>query len=103
MAKIVDITEKLDFEQKPQIKIKGDTLTVNNEAVTVLEIMPLFEKEETSSEELLRTCKLLFSENDFEKIKALKLNVKDFKTLFEITMSLVSGDSEGETATPATT
>ena len=36
MAKIVDITEKLDFEQKPQIKIKGDTLTVNNEAVTVL-------------------------------------------------------------------
>lgn len=103
MAKIVDITEKLHFEQKPQIKIKGDTLTVNNEAVTVLEIMPLFEKEGTSSEELLRTCKLLFGEEDFEKIKALNLNFSDFTTLIRTALNLVAGDTRGEAATRAMT
>lgn len=103
MAKIVDITEKLNFEQKPQIKIKGDTLTVNNEAVTVLEIMPLFEKEDPSSEELLRTCRLLFSEGDFDKIKSLNLNFSDFTTLIRTALDLVTGTAEGEGATRATT
>ena len=70
--------------------------------MTMLEIMPLLDGK-MDAESINRICKTIFSEEDFEKIKALKLNVKDFKTLFEITMSLVSGDSEGETATPATT
>lgn len=101
MAKIIDITEKLSLE-KPQIKIRDVILTVNDEAMTMLEIMPLLDGK-MDVESINRICKTIFSEEDFEKIKALKLNVKDFKTLFEITMSLVSGDSEGETATPATT
>lgn len=101
MAKIIDITEKLSLE-KPQIKIGDVILTVNDEAMTMLEIMPLLDGK-MDVESINRICKTIFSEEDFEKIKALKLNVKDFKTLFEITMSLVSGDSEGETATRATT
>ena len=40
MAKIIDITDKLNFEQKPQIKIKDTVLTVNDEAVALLEILP---------------------------------------------------------------
>ena len=41
MAKIIDITDKLNFEQKPQIKIKDTVLTVNDEAVALLEILSL--------------------------------------------------------------
>ena len=40
MSKIIDITDKLNFEQKPQIKIKDTVLTVNDEAVALLEILP---------------------------------------------------------------
>ena len=40
MAKIIDITEKLSLE-KPQIKIGSEILTVNDEAMAMLEIMPL--------------------------------------------------------------
>ena len=101
MAKIVDITEKLSLE-KPQIKICGEILTVNDEAMTMLEIMPLLDGE-MNAESINRICKTIFSDDDFEKIKALKLNLKDFKTLFKTAMSLVTGDSEGETATHATT
>ena len=82
MAKIIDITEKLSLE-KPQIKIRDVILTVNDEAMTMLEIMPLLDGK-MDAESINRICKTIF--------------------LFEITMSLVSGDSEeGETATPATT
>lgn len=101
MAKIIDITEKLSLE-KPQIKIGNDIMTVNDEAMTMLEIMPLLDGE-MNIETINKICKAIFSDEDFEKIKALKLGLKDFKTLFEIAMSLVSGDSEGEAATHATT
>lgn len=101
MAKIIDITEKLSLE-KPQIKIGNEILTVNDEAMAMLEIMPLLDGE-MNSEAINRICKAIFSDEDFEKIKALKLSLKDFQTLFKTTMSLVSGDSEGEAATHATT
>lgn len=102
MAKIIDITEKLSLE-KPQIKIGSEILTVNDEAMTMLEIMPLLDGK-MDGESIDKICRSIFSEEDFEKIKALRLNLKDFKTLFEITMSLVTGDNEpGETETRATT
>ena len=101
MAKIIDITEKLSLE-KPQIKIGNEILTVNDEAMAMLEIMPLLDGE-MNSEAINRICKAIFSDEDFKKIKALKLSLKDFQTLFKTTMSLVSGDSEGEAATHATT
>ena len=101
MAKIIDITEKLSLE-KPQIKIGSEILTVNDEAMAMLEIMPLLDGK-MDVESINRICKTIFSEEDFEKVRQLKLSLKDFKTLFEVTMSLVSGDSEGEAATHAMT
>lgn len=102
MSKIVDITEKLSLE-KPQIKIGDITLTVNDEAVKMLEVVPLLNGE-MNAETIERICSTIFSQEDYDKIRAMKLNIKNFRILFETAMSLVmdSGD-EGEVQTHATT
>ena len=42
--KIVDITEKLNFDENPVLKVKNVTIEVNSDAATVLKIMGLFSK-----------------------------------------------------------
>lgn len=102
MSKIVDITDKLNFEQKPQIKIKNKVITVNDNAVTMLKIMPLIES--GSAQAAYDICKSLFSEKDFAEIEALNLNFKDFTTLAQSAVKLVMGVTEqGEEVTRATT
>ncbi|MDE7390210.1 MAG: hypothetical protein K2M82_04635 [Lachnospiraceae bacterium] len=103
MAKIIDITEKLNFEQKPQIKIKNEILTVNNEAAAILEIMPLLDTKEPTLANVDKICRTLFSEDDFVKIEKLHLSFGDFATLTTTAISLVTGDNSGEAVTHATT
>ena len=50
--KIVDITEKLNFDKNPVLKVKDVTIEVNSDAATVLKIMGLFSKG-TSAKEVL--------------------------------------------------
>ena len=104
MSKTVDITEKLGFDQKPQIIVRGETLTVNDEAVVILKIMPL--ADEGSAASLLQICPLLFSEEDERKINDMHLNFRDFTTLVKTAIALATGtedNAEGETPTRATT
>lgn len=42
--KIVDITEKLNFDENPVLKVKDVTIEVNSDAATVLKIMGLFQR-----------------------------------------------------------
>ena len=39
MSKVVDITDKLEFEENPKLVVKGKELEVNADATTVLKIM----------------------------------------------------------------
>ena len=82
MAKIIDITDKLNFEQKPQIKIKDTVLTVNDEAVALLEILPKLNGNVTP-ETISDMCNILFDESEMQKLKKLKLNFEDFTTLVQ--------------------
>lgn len=103
MAKIIDITDKLNFEQKPQIKIKDTVITVNDEATSILKIMPKFNGDVTP-EAINEICEVLFEPSELKKINSLKLNFKDFMTLIESATDLITGGIEpGETATLATT
>lgn len=102
MAKIIDITETLHFEEKPIIKVKDEMLTVNNEAVVILEILPMLDDNAPASD-LLKACKMLFGDEGYEKIKALRLDIDDFKAFLESAIKLVTGDTEGEVLTRATT
>lgn len=103
MAKIIDITDKLNFEQKPQLKIKDTVITVNDEAVTLLKILPKLNGDVTP-ETINEMCEVLFEPSEVDKIKALKLNFKDFIILIENAAELITGDIEaGEAVTRATT
>lgn len=103
MAKIVDITEKLNFEEKPQLKIKGELYTVNDSAVGMLKLMPLISGDVTP-DAIVKMYELLFSVEDRKRIDAVKLNFEDFTTFIMQAVTLVAGEQEqGEVQTPAMT
>lgn len=90
MAKVIDITDKLNFEESPAITIKGQVYKVNDSAETMLKLMGLFD-DRPETEAVPAAYELLFSEEDRERLKGLNLNFKDFMTLIEEAMDLVRG------------
>ncbi len=109
MSKIIDITDKFNFEERPQIKIKDTLVNVNNDATSVLKITAIFEDEKNSkitTSSLLGVYKLLFDDEARAEIDKLHLSIDDFATLIlETASSIINNgeESEGETVTPATT
>lgn len=109
MSKIIDITNKLNFEEKPIIKVKDVEIEANNEAATMLKIVALFDEisESGSVKDVLTIYDLLFDEENRKKIESLKLSYEDFLTFVmesaQLLMSNGEEPDEGETVTPATT
>lgn len=108
MSKIIDITNKLNFESKPIIKVKDVELEANNDAVTMLKVVAIFEDKEKgmSISNILNIYNMLFDEENQKKIEALKLSMNDFATLIIQSATLIANDgeeAEGETMTPAMT
>ena len=95
MAKVVDITEKLSFEENPKIMLKGELYEVNADARTMLEIMGLFSNK-SEGEAVMLAYEKLFSEKDRKKIEELRLSFRDFTKLIEAAMELVRGEDQGE-------
>ena len=93
--KTIDITEKLKFEESPVIIIKGEKLTVKDDAMTMLSLMELL-GDNASIKDSLQAAKLIFSEEDFEKISKLKLSMSDFGTVIECAVDLITGGEESE-------
>lgn len=108
MSKIIDITDKLNFEEKPIIKVKDVEIKANNDAVTILKVIALFDNDGKgmSVKNVLDIYNLLFDEENQQKIDSLKLSFEDFSTLVVNAAQAVINDNEeieGETTTPATT
>lgn len=96
MAKIVDITEKLNCEENPRIQIKNTKVEVNSDAATMLKIMGILgEKEETGPKEVIGMYELMFSKSEREKIEKMKLSFTDFQTLIFTAINLVTGENDG--------
>ena len=98
MAKIIDITEKLDFEDNPKIKVKNEELEVNADATTALKLMGLMgdggEDAGMTVSRIGEICELLFTKDSFKAIKSMNLQFKDFATLVKAAMSLITGDGD---------
>lgn len=105
MSKIIDITNKLNFEEKPKILVKGTEIEVNNDAISFIKAIALFDSENgVSSSDLLSALELLFDEKNREKIAKLHLSFADLSTVIKSATELIADDdSEGEIQTPATT
>lgn len=96
MAKVVDITEKLSFDQNPKIMIRNEQFEVNADARTMLEIMGLFSSR-NETEASIGAYEKLFDEKDRKKIDKLNLPFKDLMKIIEISMNLIMGeDGQGE-------
>ena len=95
MAKVVDITEKLSFDENPKIKIMDTELEVNADAESMLMLMGALTTM-SEGEATLEAYNLLFNEADRKKIGEMKLQFKDFKVLIEDAINLVTGEDEGE-------
>ncbi len=105
MSKIIDITNKLNFEEKPKILVKGTEIEVNNDAISFIKTVALFDSEDgVKTSDILSALELLFDEENREKIAKLHLSFADLSTLIRTATELIADeDSEGEIQTPATT
>lgn len=99
MKKIVDITEKLAFDENPVLVVKGEKLEVQADAENLLIMMGLFDNE-SSQEAAIKSYNLLFSEKDREKLAKMKLSFRDLVTVIQEAITLATGgESLGETQT----
>ena len=105
MSKIIDITNKLNFDERPKLVIKGTEIEVNNDAISFIKAIALFDSEnDISSSDILSALELLFDEENREKIAKLHLSFVDLSTVIKTATELIADeDSEGEIQTPATT
>lgn len=102
MGRKIDITDKLNFEEKPEIIIKGENYKINNESTTFLKLTPLMENPTPQS--LTKAYELIFGEEERAKLEKLKLSFNDFQTVIIEAVNLVVGNADlGEAVTPATT
>ena len=104
MGKVIDITDKLRFDENPAIEIRGRKVEVNADAETVLRAMAALE-EGTGAKQVISLYQLMFPETSREIIEDLHLQFGDFKTLVETAIQLVTGYEEtaGEGQTHTTT
>lgn len=100
MAKRIDITDKLCFEENPVLEIGTLDVEVKADAETMLRLMGVF-AEKTELEAVGEALNLVFSPQDVEAICNLerngkKLSAKSLMTIIQAAMSLVMGDEQGE-------
>lgn len=69
MARVVDITDKLSFDENPTLVVKGKKLEVNADAPTLLKVMSLLGNKEPGIDEILEAYNLIFSEKAKKRLK----------------------------------
>ena len=97
MARKVDITDKLSFEENPSLIIKGEVLKVNADAPTMLKVMGLMSADDPGMDEVLQAYNLMLPESK-KKIEKLKIGFKDLVTVIMESIQLITDevDSPGE-------
>lgn len=107
MAKVIDLTDKLNFDKKPEIRIGETVIEVNDDAKTVLQIMVLTTDEEaTEMEQITKGIDLLFDKKNRKKLDDMKLSFRNYVEIFKTAMELATGtdgEEQGEAQTHTTT
>lgn len=98
MGRVVDITEKLSFDENPKLIIRGKELEVNADAPTMLKVMNFIGAEGVELNQINEAYELIFPEKSRKEIEKMKLNVSDWTIVIQEAMTLVTGgnDSQGE-------
>ena len=92
---LYSLTDKLKFEENPQIEIKDTVVTVQADAETVLKLMDIVNRK-GEVEGALEAVKLLFSEKDRMALDKLNLSMGDYTTVISTAMQLAVGSDPDE-------
>lgn len=106
MAKTLDITKRLKWDERPRLKVKDVEVEVNNSAETVIRVMELTAKGGLNNQGVLEMMNLLISVEDQQRLLALGMSFRDYAEIMMAAMDLVTdGDEEdqGEGETRTTT
>lgn len=109
MAKIINITDKLDLSGNPYLVIGDAKVEVNADAATAIKIIGKYKDASvsgTSMKDFEDIYNIIFSEESREKLSNTKLSLADFKVVIEEAVNLVMDEGEtdeGEVQTHTTT
>ena len=95
MARKVDITDKLSFEENPSLVIKGKVLEVNADAPTMLKVMGLMSADDPGAREILEAYDMMFPERSKKELERMKLGFKDLIVVVQEAVQLISGEEPG--------
>lgn len=95
MSKVIDITDKLNFEENPKIKIKDIELEIDASAENMLKVMGLASDNPTAKD-VDEMCKIIFTKKSLEELLRLKLNFKDYQLVVMSAIDIAVGNTEGE-------
>ena len=96
MTKFIDITEQLNFESKPKIKIKNITIEVDDSAPTALKLMEVMSdiSGEPTVAQMKSLYEAIFNETDRTKIEKLSLNLRDWMAVVNGAITLIVGEQQ---------
>ena len=95
MAKVIDITDRLDFDQNPVIRIKDTDIEINATAETMLRIMGMIGRVTSNDPEaIMEMTTLLFGKEGLETLLATGISFKDLLKIIQFTVDLVTGDDD---------
>lgn len=94
MARKIDITDKLSFEENPSLIIKGKNIEVNSDAPTMLKVMGLMSSDDPGAQEILEAYNMVFPEKSKKEIEKMKLGFKDLIIVVQEAVQLISGVEE---------
>lgn len=98
MAKVINITDKLEFENNPIMEIGTLEVEVHADAETMLKLMGTF-AEKSELEAVGEAMNLIFNEEDVRTICNLKrngrkLSAQSLMVIVQEAMKLVMGEAE---------
>lgn len=98
MAKVINISDKLEFESNPIMQIGTLEVEVNADAETVLRLMGVLSGK-GELEAVNEAMSLIFNQEDVKAICALKkggkkLSARSLMTIIQEAMNLVLGEDE---------
>lgn len=97
MRKVIDITEKLNFEEAPKLRIKDEEISVNSDAPTMLRVMQkLGSGDNITPTDIVAMYEMLIPEGDRKKLDEMKLSFGDFQTVVKAAISVVTGSDLDE-------
>ncbi len=95
MGKVVDITEKLTFDENPKLLIKGKEVEVKADAPTVLKVMSLMDSDAPGAKEIIKAYELILPEKSRKELDSMNLSFGDLIIVIQEAIQLIIGDASG--------